>query len=402
MSNPDMELEEEGAIGGISEDEKRLLEALHLLGIKPELGSPEDVMKLLKVFGKVKDEPAPVPTTASGAIPKTGTYHYPKLSTFYGEEGKGEVTWVTFKYEVESLLTDKVFTDEQIMLGVRRALKGSASDKVRRLGPGVSVGEMLFKLDSDFGTVESRESVMRKFYSCQQRADEKVEQYASRLEELFDQAVKLKALKRTDTDILKEVIHSGLHRELKQMTVYQKEKIGEYEEFKKELRKVEAEMRESVNPKEKMTTKAAVNVEKKEVNEMGEVKELIKKLHERMDVLEKERSQPRYDTNPSRYWMGGRRFNRGRGTSPGLFRGRGRGEYRPQRPTSGMTFTPTCYFCGGKGHLQRNCTLLHSQTVCYTCNGKGHLQKDCPLILSQITCLNCKEKGHKKNNCPKL
>ena len=45
------------AAGGISEEEERLLHALHLLGIKPQLGSVEDVTRLVQVFGGVEKEP---------------------------------------------------------------------------------------------------------------------------------------------------------------------------------------------------------------------------------------------------------------------------------------------------------------------------------------------------------
>lgn len=85
------------------------------------------------------------------------------------------------------------------------------------------------KLDSDYGTVESRESIIRKFYSSQQESHEKVEHFASRHGELFDQAVELKALRRTDKVILKEVLHAGLIRELRQMSIYQKDKIVDYD-----------------------------------------------------------------------------------------------------------------------------------------------------------------------------
>ena len=52
----------------------------------------------------------------------------------------------TFKYEVEALRQSKVFKNEQILLGVSRSLKGSAGDVIRRLGPDVTLDEVLFKL----------------------------------------------------------------------------------------------------------------------------------------------------------------------------------------------------------------------------------------------------------------
>ena len=80
---------------------------------------------------------------------------------FCGEEGKGEITWETFRYEIEALLCDKVFKEEQILLGIRRACKGKASDKIRHLGPHISVRHIIEKFDSDYGSVESREKDKR-------------------------------------------------------------------------------------------------------------------------------------------------------------------------------------------------------------------------------------------------
>ena len=212
--------EEETDLGEeITTDEAKLIEALRTLKIKPKLGSATDLMKFMKLFGKEgMDDDDEHTATATGNFepaPKSGKYQYPRLSIFFGEEGKGEVTWDSFKYEVDAYRSDGIFKQEQILHGIRRALKGSASDKVRRLGPDATLEEVMDKLENDYGTVESRESVMRKFYSSKQKQGESVEQYASRLEELFDQAVKLGSLKRTDTDILKEVLHNGLLKDLK-------------------------------------------------------------------------------------------------------------------------------------------------------------------------------------------
>ena len=62
----------------------------------------------------------------------TKTHQYPRISTFYGEDNKGEVSWPTFKFEVEALITENIFTEEQILLSIRRAAKGNASDVLRR------------------------------------------------------------------------------------------------------------------------------------------------------------------------------------------------------------------------------------------------------------------------------
>ena len=181
--------------------EEKLLAALTLLGLEPKIRGPEDVVDLMKAFRKAKEDP--------GKESAKMTHHYPKFSTFFRDEGKNDVSWASFKYEVESQLAEKNYSEDQILQGIRRSLKGSAYDKLCILGIGASVMEILAKLESDFGTVESKESVMRKFYSCAQKDDENVESFACRLEDLYDKAVRLGAIKRTDRDILKDGFHSG-------------------------------------------------------------------------------------------------------------------------------------------------------------------------------------------------
>ena len=78
-------------------------------------------------------------------------------------DGKGEVTWSTFKFEVEGLMSGK-FTPEQILLGIRRALKGEAGDRIRRLGSGATLDYVMKQLENDYGTLESKESIMKQLY----------------------------------------------------------------------------------------------------------------------------------------------------------------------------------------------------------------------------------------------
>ncbi|KAH3714677.1 hypothetical protein DPMN_057367 [Dreissena polymorpha] len=224
---------------------------------------------------------------------------------------------------------------------------------------------------------------MRKFYLSQQQDNEPVVKYALRLEEIFDQAVQLKAVRRTDTEILKKVLHAGLIRDLKHMSMYQCDKIENYDEFKRELRKIETELKEPV--KETKSCKAAIKVNPQETTDLSEMKSLLHQLNERIGNLEKEKVENKYHQPASfqaanRYPFGGRSAYRG-------FRGRigtshqGRGSYRPTRPLSGTTFQGACHFCNERGHIQRYCPQnMDSNVVCYNCNEKGHRQINCPKV----------------------
>jgi len=120
----------------VTEDDIKLIKTLKLLGIKPKIDSLSDLQKIAQAF-QVEKEPVKeqTPGIASSRQQQTeGTsYHFPKISVFYGESGKGEVSWESWKYEVEALINSRSFTDEQILLCIRRSLKGDAGDRVRSL-----------------------------------------------------------------------------------------------------------------------------------------------------------------------------------------------------------------------------------------------------------------------------
>lgn len=400
---------------GMTEDETILIEALRVLGIQPKIDTPEQLVRLTHVFSEPKDVKPTVPTGGGlGAIPKTprqqpmpgqqpspgvddtqsvdnrqqpstgvdgtqqvdrrpepaprgGIYNYPKLSIFYGEKGKGEVTWESFKFEVESFLAEKVFTPEQILIGMRRSLKGAANDNVRRLGPGVSLDVVMDDLETAYGNVESRQTVTLKLYTCKQAPDETVDGFAARLEEIFGQAATIGIVDKSDRGILKESLHRGLRAELRQESRCLLKQTSTYEEFKREVRKIEAQVEELKNL-ERKPGKAAVTIqkEKTDVEELGnEIKEIAKKLNDRIDALEKGQ------TSGDRIYGGGR----GRQLGQGRFN---RGKYVPKRPTGSSTFTPTCFYCKAKGHLKRDGPELKGGPVCFKCREKGHIQKNCP------------------------
>ena len=354
------EFKREEAVGGISKAEMELLHSIRRLGFEPRAGSMEDIARLTQVFTESRTLPRRMPEPA----PHTEPHKYPKLSIFYGEDGRGEVNWDTFHYEVMAVITSNNFSDDQIMFGIRRAVKGSASDKLRRLGPDVTVREILRKFENDYGTIETTESIMKRFYTCEQKHNESVELFASRLEEVFDKAVELRGLRRTDTGILKQVLHSGLRRDLKLMSAYQCDKESTYDEFKRELRRLEAELKETIPDK---PCKPVVPTEKKE--EESEIKQLLKQINDRIDKLEKGQSQASQPSNTSK------KRNRKRNWNSNFNK---QDPNKKSDPKAEDTFSPTCFLCNQKGHVQIKCPIILAQLVCSKCKGKGHSPRDCP------------------------
>lgn len=363
-----------GAFGGAPEEEDmQILEALKVLGIDPSKKSPQDIRKIVQTLSGKEEKPDPVipPLPA----PRLSLHKYPRFSVFYGEEGKGEVTWDTFSYEVQAAIVQGIFDTPQILAGVRRAVKGCASDKVRRLGVTASLDQVMSHLELEYGLVETDESIMRKFYSCDQKSGESVEKFASRLEGIHEKAVQLEAISPSNTKILKSRLHGGLRKDLRQASAYQFDKTTSYEQFKKEIRRIEA----GASTESPIPSKPAVSTEKGEDSKfmklLQQISDRIDKLEQKQSTLPPDHQEPRYrtpsHTSNRRAYNNSNGFGQDRG-------GRGRGKYQNSRPIAGKTFTPTCFLCGEKGHVQRNCPTILAQMICTGCKKKGHMRKDCP------------------------
>ena len=420
----------------ITEEEKTWIEALRTFKLNPGDGSPDELGKFLKAFNakmEAKNDKAEIKLSLDettekktgpekfedvkpmikvpeegygGAKPKKmlsstktvaettsqqpqqkvqGHYSFPKLSQFSGDSNKGEVSWDTFRFEIESLLKEYTFTEEQVMLGIRRAVKGTASDIIRRLGTCISVQTVIRKLNSTYGNIESEESVMPKFYSCTQGQDD-VNIYAVRLEDIYSQAVELGAVARNEM-LLKQVLYQGLKLELKHAAQYKFDTIQDYDRFKIELRKLEAELKQ---PEEKRKTcNVAQKVEERK--DLGYLENMIKELKDKIEALEKK------DDNKAAYGYASTGFRRpagsfrgaqGRGgysRGRGQYTPRGRGEYTPRRPVAGNSFRGACHNCGDRGHFARDCPtqIGYADIICYRCENQGHIARDCQVDLNQ-------------------
>ena len=130
-------------------------------------------------------------------------------------------------------------------------------------------------------------------------------------------------MRRSDQRIFREVFHAGLKKESRLMSIYQFDKFYYYEEFKREIGRLESTLSDRLNPSEpSKTCKASVTTDV-HTKEMAEVKELLKKLKDGIDKLEKEKTQA---TQKQCFRGLGRAFRGSRGFRG---RGRGRGNYQP-------------------------------------------------------------------------
>jgi hypothetical protein len=168
-----------------------------------------------------------------------------------------------------------------------------------RLGETATIKDILTSLHTAFGITETAESILKRFHGCTQKEGESVSCYASRVEELFSQAVELKALERKQQLILKSVFYEGLDTYLKVTSVYKYEAIENYNLFKTEIRKLETILSKTKTENSQgKGHKPCQQVTKPDNSELGEIKSMFKRLNDRMDRMEKQNKSTAASSSP--------------------------------------------------------------------------------------------------------
>ena len=109
----------------------------------------------------------------------------PKLSASSGEMAKGEVSFEQWSYEFQRL--HKSYSDSALREGIQHSLRGAAADAVHNVGPNVPLDMILKKFTIIYGNVKSFDLLMRDVYRADQREDETIPSFATRIDGLLSQ-----------------------------------------------------------------------------------------------------------------------------------------------------------------------------------------------------------------------
>ena len=108
---------------------------------------------------------------------------------FSKAEDRKDAPYEAWKYEVQSLMREGVYSAQVIATSAKKSLRGEEDKIARRLGCDASVEDTIRKFDGIYGTVEYSNVLISQFYSAVQLPDESVSAWGCRLEDLLHRAL---------------------------------------------------------------------------------------------------------------------------------------------------------------------------------------------------------------------
>ena len=180
----------------------------------------------------------------------------PKLHPFSGENHKEDVTFEQWNYEVRQYL--KTHTEESVKEAMIQCLKGATLEGVRNLGEDSSVTQILEHLKCTFQGAAPFDTLLKNFFSLEQRENEDVAKFAIRLE---SQLASIKwqypeeLAPQTESKYKRDRLLFGLHKNIKDSVrqTYKDPKVS-YAELLRAAREIEEELKPS-NPTESIPEK---------------------------------------------------------------------------------------------------------------------------------------------------
>jgi len=92
----------------------------------------------------------------------------PKITTFCGNDDSKGSSLIAWKYEMDTLLREGMYTELDVEIAPKKSLCGGASDVVRRMGVHANLGTIMYKLSCIYGVVEDSDCIFKQFYGATQ------------------------------------------------------------------------------------------------------------------------------------------------------------------------------------------------------------------------------------------
>ena len=218
---------------------------------------------------------------------KVESTYVPKVPFFSGDDQKGDVTYIEWRFEIRCLMKDADVSSSTLVQAIRRSLRGTARSILVTLGENATVSAIMAKLDNIFGDVSTGSMVMQEFFNCYQKPDESVTSFGCRLENLLQLAAEHGSLDHAArNDFLRHKFWTSLASDkLKSQTRHKYDSITNFDELLREIRSVEKELQVShTNPQgSKKAVVQPVMVESQTVDLEQKFDSKLQDLEKRLD-----------------------------------------------------------------------------------------------------------------------
>ena len=234
----------------ITEDEAKFVTILRTLGPAPKADSKEDLQRWMQGYLASQDGGTPGAAPQSVYVPST-----PRLPVFSGK--KSDASFELWVYEVQCL-QERQPNSSVIWEAVHRSLRDEPAHIAMRLGTKATLKQLLDKLQSVYGDTQETESTMMQLYNAKQSPDESVSQWSCRIEGLVAKARRLGTIGGDKEDeTLRSRFYHGLKSSIKDRTAHKFDAAESFDDLRREIRQVEAQLSGESKENTKITAKAA-------------------------------------------------------------------------------------------------------------------------------------------------
>ncbi len=253
-----------------------------------------------------------------------------QLSNFSGSSK--DSSFGKWKFDVKCLRRGP-YTETQVLEAVRKSLRSPASDILPKLGIDATVEQILYKLQSVYGSVLPGEALLEKFYTSKQDVNETCAAWSQRLENLIFEAVDKEAIIQENVEkTLSNKFWSGLCNQTIKDSLRHRYKDLVFEDLLAEARVIEEER------------KQATSVKQQQMNSVddsnSELMKMLKQMQMDIELLKK-------------------------------------GSRQEDVQTSSKTKGPVrCTKCKLEGHWYWGCRK-DQDIICRKCQAPGHVAKSC-------------------------
>ena len=222
----------------------------------------------------------------SGASSSPGPHTQPRIPTFSGDNQKGDITYMHWRYHLKCLMQDETLSSRMIMQAIRLSVRGTAAEVLMYLGEKASPSDVLTNFDKIFASALSSDQLLIQLFTAKQSPEESLIAWSCRLQQLYNQVKEKSAYGEDIKPILRSILFLGLwNKDLITATRHNFETDNSYDDLLAYLRKSEVDCPSQSSQKashQPITLSHSDSLEKK----MDKALDLLSTLEKRVSKLE--------------------------------------------------------------------------------------------------------------------